>query len=273
MTHTVTAISAFSDNYIWAISAIDNDNVILVDPGDASVCIDYITKNKLNLIAILITHHHNDHTGGIESLINFYQQQTKNTKPLDIYGPKNEKIPFCNHPLAHHDSVNFNELNLSLKVIELPGHTLGHIAYVNKDNNESNPNNMLFCGDTLFSGGCGRLFEGSAEQMATSLHKLSTLATNTQVYCAHEYTLANLKFALTIEPNNKLLQDYYQHVSSLREQNIASIPTSIAKEKQINPFLRAASAEIKKSAQTYTNKTLTNELEVFTAIRQWKDNF
>jgi len=268
MTQTITAIPAFSDNYIWAIGSTDNNHLVLVDPGDANVCIEYINTNNLTLTAILITHHHADHTGGINALVNFNKSMDKK---LAIYGPAKENIPQCECPLNENDIVNIKELDLTLRVIDLPGHTLGHIAYVNS--NTENNTNILFCGDTLFSGGCGRLFEGSAEQMFTSLNKLSSLADNTQVYCAHEYTLANLTFALAVEPNNQELTAYFQHVSQLRQQNKASIPSVIHREKQINPFLRAHSAEIKINAQKYAAKVLTNNIDVFATIRQWKDTF
>jgi hydroxyacylglutathione hydrolase len=267
MTQTITAIPAFSDNYIWAIGSTDNNHLVLVDPGDANVCIEYINTNNLTLTAILITHHHADHTGGINALLNF---NASLGEKLAVYGPAKENIPQCEFPLNENDIVNIKELDLTLKVIDLPGHTLGHIAYVN---NIENNTNILFCGDTLFSGGCGRLFEGSAEQMFTSLKKLSSLADNTQVYCAHEYTLANLTFALAVEPNNQELAVYYQQVKQLRQQNRASIPSSIHREKKINPFLRAHSAEIKANAQKHAAKKLNNSIDVFAAIRQWKDTF
>lgn len=273
MIQTVTAIPAFADNYIWAIGTTTNKHLVLVDPGDASVCIDYINKHNLCLTAILITHHHPDHTGGISNLLNFQQKSVPKAKKIVVYGPANETIPHCDQPLNENDIITINEIDLSLKVIALSGHTLGHIAYVNSNNDSDNDNNLLFCGDTLFSGGCGRLFEGSAQQMHTSLKKLSLLANNTPVYCAHEYTLANLKFALTVEPNNQALQQYYQQVTQLRQNNLPTIPSSIEREKQINPFLRVNSEEIKTMVQRYTKKTFTNEVDVFSTIRKWKDSF
>ena len=258
MDHTVTAISAFNDNYIWAISA--HNNLILIDPGCASVCIDYIEKNNLTLIAILVTHHHYDHVDGIKALIEHYAQQT-----INVYTPAKETIPCSTAQVHNGDIINIDELSLDLTVIEVPGHTLGHVAYYNKQ--------FLFCGDTLFSGGCGRLFEGSATQMYQSLKALSLLNDNTQVYCAHEYTLANLAFALTVEPDNEILISYYDKVKKLRANNKATIPTTIAQEKAINPFLRCSQTVIKQQAEAHLQKSLANPIEVFSAIREWKNNF
>jgi len=258
----VQAIKAFNDNYIWAIT--NAKQVALVDPGDAQVCIDFIEQQQLYLNAILITHHHPDHTGGIEKL-RVYCQQKKWS--LTVYGPANENIPHCDVKLSENDQINV--LDAGFKVIDLPGHTAGHIAYF--DNNDTEAS--LFCGDTLFSGGCGRLFEGSAEQMLHSLSKLAKLPEHTKVYCAHEYTQANLKFALTIEPNNKALKDYYIKVNDLRSKGQASIPTTIQLEKQINPFLRCHQLTVQTSAMQLNKSMQTTELETFTTIRRWKDKF
>lgn len=269
---TITPIKAFSDNYIWAITkektnkATDTNTLALVDPGDASVCIDFIENNQLILNAILITHHHADHTGGIAALITYCQ---KNQWPLTVYGPANEKIPHCDVKLIENNTVNLTALNIELQVIDLPGHTAGHIAYYVNDSIKP----LLFCGDTLFSGGCGRLFEGSAQQMLNSLSKLADLPENTQVYCAHEYTQANLKFALTVEPKNEALIDYNKKVNQLRAKDQATIPTSIKTEKQINPFLRSKEPSIQTSAINFDGSTQATSLGAFTTIRRWKDQF
>jgi hydroxyacylglutathione hydrolase len=265
---TVTAIKAFSDNYIWALtSAKANSNKsVLVDPGDAGVCIDFLEKSQTTLSAILITHHHPDHTGGIKELLDYCHQKHW---PLTVYGPANEKIPFCDIKLVQSDVVNIDDIGISLTVIDLPGHTAGHIAYF--ANNDKEP--LLFCGDTLFSGGCGRLFEGTAEQMLNSLTKLSNLPESTKVYCAHEYTQANLKFALTVEPNNVDLINYCKEVSELRANEQATIPTSIKVEKLINPFLRSHEQSIQASAAEFNTSTQTSTLDTFTTIRRWKDQF
>jgi hydroxyacylglutathione hydrolase len=259
--HTnVSAIKAFSDNYIWAIS--NENNLALVDPGDAQVCIEHIEKNNLLLSAILITHHHNDHIGGIEKLLAY-----ANTKhwTVTVYGPKNDNIVQLDVKLSENDTVILPELNCEFTVIDLPGHTHGHIAYHNDKH--------LFCGDTLFSGGCGRIFEGTPAQMHQSLSKLAKLAGNTLVYCAHEYTLANLTFALAVEPKNAELHKYTEKVKLLRHEDKASIPTSIDLERQINPFLRCHTTSVKQAATNHASTLQTSEIQVFATIRAWKDNF
>jgi hydroxyacylglutathione hydrolase len=260
----ITPIKAFTDNYIWAIT--NKHMASLVDPGDASVCIAFLEKNKLTLNSILITHHHSDHTGGIKALVEHCQQKKW---PLTVYGPANENIPHCDVKLNENDTVVLDELNISFQIIDLPGHTAGHIAYF--ANYQFSP--ILLCGDTLFSGGCGRLFEGSPEQMLNSLTKLANLPDNTRVYCTHEYTQANLAFALTVEPNNQKLVNYNDKVNQLRSKGHATIPSTIEREKQINPFLRCHKQSIQKSAQQFTTDTNTTPQNTFTIIRRWKDQF
>jgi hydroxyacylglutathione hydrolase len=260
----ITPIKAFSDNYIWAIS--NRHSVTFVDPGDANVCIDYLEKNKLTLIGILITHHHSDHTGGIAALVDYCNEKQWS---LTVYGPANEDIPHCDVKLNENDTAVLDELNIKIQIIDLPGHTLGHIAYFVNDQYAP----ILFCGDTLFSGGCGRLFEGTPEQMLNSLTKLANLPENTQVYCTHEYTQANLAFALTVEPNNKELINYSHKVNELRAKNHATIPSSIQLEKQINPFLRCHKESIQANAQQFSTNTNATTQDTFTTIRRWKDQF
>jgi len=261
-TSTITAIKAFSDNYIWSIGTTKNSNIALVDPGDAQVCIDYINTHQLTLNSILITHHHADHTGGINALVDFCKEKSW---PLTIYGPANEHIPQRDIPLVEDDVIELKEVDIKLTVIELPGHTTGHIAYVDE--------HYLFCGDTLFSGGCGRLFEGTAKQMYQSLNKLSCLSEDIQVFCAHEYTAANLAFALTVDPENIDLINYFNQVTNLRAQNKATIPSSIGLEKNINPFLRCQFSPLQQSAEHYTNGKVALGVDTFTVIRDWKNNF
>jgi len=260
----ITAIKAFTDNYIWAIT--NKEVATLVDPGDANVCIEFLEKNQLTLSTILITHHHIDHIGGIDKLLAYSQEKQW---PLTIYGPANENIPHCDVKLIENDSVVLADLDITFQIIDLPGHTAGHIAYF--ANGDFTP--MLFSGDTLFSGGCGRLFEGSPKQMLNSLIKLADLAENTQVYCTHEYTQANLAFALTVEPSNQELVNYHHRVNALRAKNQATIPTSIQLEKQINPFLRCHKQSIQASAQQFATNTQVTTLDTFTTIRRWKDQF
>ena len=258
----ITGINAFSDNYIWSIQSSTSNKIALVDPGDATVCLAYIEQNKLILTAILITHHHRDHVGGIETLVNYCKAQQW---PLTVYGPANENIPHWDVKLIENDRVELTELGATFNVLDIPGHTAGHIAYVNDD--------FLFCGDTLFSAGCGRLFEGTPQQMHNSLNKLTALPSHTKVYCAHEYTAANLNFALTVDPENFELIHYFNQVNTLRAQNKPTIPTTIALEKQINPFLRCNTPAIQQSATDYNNKATVDEVDTLAVIRQWKDNF
>jgi hydroxyacylglutathione hydrolase len=260
----ITPIKAFTDNYIWAIT--NNHFVTLVDPGDANVCIEFLETNKLTLSAILITHHHADHTGGINELVDYCQQKQW---PLTVYGPANENIPHCKVKLIENDKVTLDELNINFTIIDLPGHTAGHIAYFANDHVSP----ILFCGDTLFSGGCGRLFEGSPEQMLNSLTKLANLPENTKVYCTHEYTQANLTFALTVEPQNKALITYNEQVDELRSKNQSTIPSTIELEKQINPFLRCHKQSLQASAQQFSSDTKATPQDTFTTIRRWKDQF
>ncbi|QBY02972.1 hydroxyacylglutathione hydrolase [Thalassotalea sp. HSM 43] len=258
----VHAIAAFNDNYIWCITDSASAKCALVDPGDGDVCIEFIKKNNLILSDILVTHHHKDHTGGINKLKQFAHEQDW---PVTVYGPTQEAQQFSDVHVVEGEAVQILTNQIHFSVIELPGHTLGHIAFHNDQ--------WLFCGDTLFSGGCGRLFEGSAQQMLNSLQKLSTLNEQTKVFCAHEYTLANLKFARTIEPNNGQLKDYLNKATELRASNIATIPSTIGLEKQINPFLRSHLDSVRVGAQQQSGLELDNTVDVFAAVRELKDNF
>ncbi len=258
----VSALKSFTDNYIWVISSLDSNKVSFVDPGDAKVCINYLEKENKCLSSILITHHHPDHTGGIKELVEYSESKRLNIK---LIGPDNKKIEGITTIVSEGCCVNIMDDSLTLNVIDLPGHTLDHIAYHVDD--------ILFCGDTLFSGGCGRLFEGTPEQMHNSLTKLANLPARTRVYCAHEYTLANLEFALTVDPTNLELVHYYNQVVSLRADDKMTLPSSIQREKQINPFLRCGEDNIKESAGEFSGVEMTNDVSVFAAIRKWKDNF
>lgn len=260
--YTVKAIPAFSDNYIWAINSASNNDCALVDPGDADVCIQYIEQNQLTLTDIIITHHHNDHIGGIKKLLAYCDSKHWS---INIVTPAKNDISPSTQTVDDNDIIKLRFLDDDIKVIGLPGHTLGHVAYLLNDS--------LFCGDTLFSAGCGRLFEGTPEQMYHSLAKLSALPDTTKVYCAHEYTQANLDFALTVEPSNIALINYYNQVINLRAQNMATIPTNIGLEKAVNPFIRAHSPEIKETVETLSGNLTNNEVDVFTQLRALKDNF
>jgi hydroxyacylglutathione hydrolase len=257
---TINRINAFTDNYIWSIQ--EHNHMILVDPGDADVCIKYIEENQLVLAAILITHRHPDHVGGVSTLVEYCNQKNW---PVTVYGPAKEALDVSNIKVTDNEKINHKGFSFTIQAIEIFGHTFGHIGYLINDN--------LFCGDTLFSGGCGRIFDGTAEQLFKSLNKIALLPEKTQVYCAHEYTLANLAFALTVDPTNDELISYYNLVQTRRNNGESSIPTSIHVEKRINPFLRCAHEEIKISVESFSNKKLTDELSVFTHLRKWKDEF
>lgn len=252
---SITAIPAFTDNYIWAV--VNGNDCVVVDPGDAAAVEAFLQENQLNLCAILITHHHHDHTGGIAELCE--------TREIPVCGPANENIAGVTQPLREGDKVNLPWLELSLTVMQVPGHTRGHIAYYNDE--------ILFCGDTLFAGGCGRLFEGTPQQMFDSLNRLSQLPDTTKVYCTHEYTLANLTFAKAVETNNGDLDQRFDQVTAQREQGQITLPSTIGLEKQTNPFLRCHTDNIKQNAQTHSGETLSTPVDVFTAVRAWKDNF
>lgn len=253
----VLHVCAFEDNYIWLIRGQSADRVAIVDPGDAEPVLAALEQQRLTPVAILCTHHHGDHVGGIEDILRHY--------PLPVYGPARERIPAITHKLKEGDRVALAELGLEFDVLEVPGHTAGHIAYYGAD--------MLFCGDTLFSAGCGRLFEGTAEQMHTSLSRFAALPEKTEVYCAHEYTAANLRFALTVEPGNPDIRTHIEKSKALRAQNIPTLPSTIGLEQRINLFLRAGRASVREAVSAHVARPLTSETEVFVELRRWKDSF
>lgn len=253
----VEPIRTLKDNYVWAIVNHEQHNALIVDPGEAQPVLDFLDKNKLSLSAILITHHHWDHTNGIAQILNHHH--------VPVYGPANENIPHLTHFVSEASKVHITGFPLTFDVLEIPGHTSGHIAYYSPG--------MVFCGDTLFSAGCGRLFEGTAEQMYSSLQKIFALPDDTLVYCAHEYTLNNLKFAYAVEPGNKNIIERIQHVTELRNNDHPSVPSTLQEEKATNPFLRCHSAELKASVEQHANEHLNTPIAVFTALRKWKDQF
>jgi hydroxyacylglutathione hydrolase len=253
----VSAIRAFSDNYIWLIhSPRDATVVVAVDPGDARP-VEAALAEGLKLSGILITHRHADHVGGVEQLA---QRHT-----LRIYGPSAENVPGRPTPVREGDAAVFPALGLEFQVLDIPGHTAGHVAYVG--------HGALFCGDTLFGAGCGRVFEGTPEQMLHSLAKLASLPEETYVYCGHEYTLANLNFARIVEPENSESVEYLEECRLRRTRDEATVPSTIRRERNVNPFLRCHKQSVKQAAELRSGRRLQNATEVFAVIRQWKDGF
>ena len=252
----ISPINAFSDNYIWLIQT--NEGNTLVDPGDSKPIISTIDKLGITIDDILITHHHFDHIGGLESL-----------KPLikgSVIGPKNNVIDLLDKHVGEGDVIE--SIGLQFSVFEVPGHTLDHIAFYSETEKE-----VLFCGDTIFSGGCGRVFEGTFEQMNHSLEKLISLPSKTEIYCAHEYTLSNLQFALMAEPDNVDLKEYELNSKNKREKNIPTIPTTLGQELQINPFLRVAETSLREAiSDKLDHSNITSNAEVFGFLRSWKDS-
>jgi hydroxyacylglutathione hydrolase len=255
---TVTAIPAFRDNYLWLIEA--NGHCYVIDPGDGSVVRTWLQKEHKHLSAILVTHHHSDHIGGIDQLLHDY--------PVPVYGPNSPYIPQITQPLKDGDHLTLP--GLLLKVIAIPGHTIDHIAYFAEP---SKQDPLLFCGDTLFAGGCGRIFDGTAALLYKSLAQLSQLPSNTQVFCAHEYTLNNLKFAQVIEPSNTDLIQRTTVEQQKRSLNQPTVPTTIATERSTNPFLRCQLENVRKTVEDHYRTATSSALEVFTLLRQWKDEF
>ncbi|MCP3674827.1 MAG: hydroxyacylglutathione hydrolase [Gammaproteobacteria bacterium] len=253
----IITIPAFDDNYIWLIHQEENNNCVVVDPGDDEPVMEVLNKLQLNLEAILITHHHPDHTGGVKQLVA--------ATGASVYGPANEDIKELDYRLSEKDTVNLDKSALSFSVFDVPGHTKGHIAYLTED--------ALFSGDSLFAGGCGRIFEGTAEQMYQSLTKLSLLPADTRIYCAHEYTEGNLNFALAVEPENNDLVDRINEVKKKRANGQSTVPSLMHVEHATNPFLRSQQKSVMKVAESRLGKVPSSEIETFSSIRSWKDSF
>jgi hydroxyacylglutathione hydrolase len=253
----VLPVPAFSDNYIWLIVATGNRRVAIVDPGDAAPVFDAIEMHNLIPAAILATHHHGDHVGGIPELVSRYE--------IPVYGPRLENIPRRTHGVGEGDSVHIDAIGAQFSVIDIPGHTAGHVAY--------HGHGMAFVGDTLFLAGCGRLFEGTAQQMHRSLGKVAALSDETLVYCGHEYTVANLRFAVEVEPENRAIRERLEESLETRRQNRPTVPAPLSVEKQTNPFLRTHEAVVQSAASTHAGHPISNAVEVFAEIRRWKDAF
>lgn len=257
MSPNILAIPALNDNYIWMIVHPTKQTAIIVDPGESKPVLEFLKTHKIDLSAILITHHHWDHTNGIEGILKEYT--------VPVYGPENDNIPLCDHPLKGQDQLKLPEMEVEYSIIDIPGHTKGHIAY--------HGHNCLFTGDALFTGGCGRLFEGTPDQLYHSLATLAKLDPETHVYCGHEYTGANLRFAEAIEPENLILQQRISDTEKLQTRGIPTVPSTIKLELQTNPFLRCHLPSVQNKVEMYCGYPLADNAAIFAALRRWKDTF
>jgi len=255
------ALPAFSDNYLWLWQ--QGQEAVVVDPGDAAPVLQALRREGLTLAAILVTHHHADHVGGVRKL--------HLATGAQVFGPAREDVPAPFMPVMQGDHLTL--LGQTVQVLDVPGHTAGHVAYFLPD---AAPSPVLFCGDTLFSGGCGRIFEGTPSQMLASLDRLAALPPQTRVCCAHEYTLSNLRFALAVEPSNADLQIYMAQCQQLRAQGTPTLPAQLGTELQINPFLRARDPHVRHAVAQHAGLSAleqTDDAAVFAALREWKNDF
>jgi len=255
----IIPIPAFADNYIWLRR--DGVAAAIVDPGDAAPVMAYAQRVGITPCAILATHHHGDHVGGIPALLERW--------PVPVFGPAREKIPGRTQSLEGGDRFTVPGIETTFDVIDVPGHTAGHIALFG----EFGGGPVLFCGDTLFTGGCGRLFEGTPKQMWTSLSALAALPPETRVYCGHEYTLANLRFALAVEPGSAALQARNERDKARRDRGEPTVPSTMGEERATNPFLRAHLPEVRDAAAAHAGYALADDVASFAALREWKNAF
>jgi len=256
---TLTPIPALSDNYIWMVQK--NGHAVVIDPGESGPVLQRLTHG-LVLEAILVTHHHNDHVGGVQAL----HQRTG----APVYGPSRENIPVCDVRLSEGDTVDLPGTGLRFQVLDVPGHTAGHIAYAGRlDRDQS----VIFCGDTLFAAGCGRLFEGTPAQMLDSLSKIQNLPPDVLVCCAHEYTASNIRWALQVEPDNAALQARAEETAQLRARGLPTVPSRLGLELQTNPFLRTRHPDVQAAASRHAAALLNTPQAVFACLREWKNQF
>src|SRR5271169_1349869 len=254
----VRPVSAFADNYIWLITAPRSpDRVVAVDPGDAAPVIAELDRSGASLAAILLTHHHPDHIGGVPELLRLGK--------VPVIGPDDDRIPGRTRTVRDRERCELPDLGLTFDILHVPGHTLSHIAFWG--------HGALFCGDTLFSAGCGRMFEGTPTQMSASLNRLSGLPPETEMFCGHEYTAANLRFALTVDPANSAALEYQGSVDRERAAGNPSLPSTMGLETRVNPFLRCDDPRVVGAAEAHAGKALKEPAQVFGVLRAWKDQF
>jgi len=248
-------VPIFDDNYVWILEREGSNRVVVVDPGDGAPIIDALSQRDLEVAAVLVTHHHQDHVGGLPELIRCFHPP--------VYGSSAESIVGIDHPMGGGDRVSLPQIELSLEIVELPGHTSGHIGFIGSG--------CAFVGDTLFAGGCGRVFEGTMEQMHASLAKLAAQPPDTKLYCAHEYTVSNLRFARAVEPGNEALAHRLDAAETTRTVSLPTVPSTIGYELKTNPFLRCGEASVIDAAEKHSGRTLVSPSEVFAVLRTWKD--
>lgn len=254
----VHPVPAFQDNYLWVLA--NGTHAAVVDPGDAAPVQRFLDQHRLALDAILVTHHHADHIGGVDELAARWK--------CPVFGPAHDGVEDLTRRLGEGDRLTVPGVGAELQVLDVPGHTAGHIAYHHAD---AAP--LVFCGDTLFACGCGRLFEGTAQQMSRSLGKLAALAPATRVYCAHEYTLSNIRFAQAVEPGNAALAERRRRDEATRARGAPTVPSTIGEELATNPFLRCDVAEVVRAAERHAGRALAGPVEVFATLREWKNHF
>ena len=254
---SIRPIPAFDDNYIWLLTEPPGRAAVAVDPGDADPVLEALSAAELTLTAVLVTHHHGDHVGGLEELADAWPG-------LRIYGPRDPRIRWLTDRVGEGDRVRPEGLQSRFQVLEVPGHTATHIAYLGEG--------VLFCGDTLFAGGCGRVFDGTFEQLSASLRRIAALDPQTLCYCAHEYTLANLGFARWVEPGSADLDSRERRDRATRDAGLPTVPSRLALELATNPFLRTAEPGVTAAAERFAGRPLVGHAEVFTALRRWKDS-
>lgn len=263
----IIPLKAFSDNYIWVIFSPDDSKVAVVDPGDSRPVIEFLEENELSLDSILVTHYHNDHIGGVQELKNRYH--------CHVYASRHDKLSFADTELDEGDTISLFDDSYQFSILHLPGHTMGHIGYYSQNlpGHDLKGQSLVFCGDTLFRAGCGRMFEGTPDIFHHTLQKLAQLPPSTLVYCTHEYTMANIAFAKTVEPDNADLLELEQNCQKLREQDLETLPSTIDSELRTNPFLRCTESTVIQAAERVEDKSLSDPVETFATIRQLKDNF